>query len=273
MRGLIAHLVERQASGPPPVRIRPLAPLAMPEPPLRDILRFGPVVAAAPAAVPAPRAPDASGASRGLPSDLPARPPRLQPDAEPRSAPPPPPPSETPRGPEPQRSRMAPAQWPAAPALPSLLRPPTPSIRFTRPDQAEDSGAARARATSDPGLASPGRATPAPEGTSGDVIGDPAASSPDGDRPQARRRLDDAPAAEPPTCLRPRLPEPTPERQPKAPRRAAGPPEGPETTVHVTIGRIEILSPPPRPATAARPGPRRPALSLGDYLARRGGER
>ena len=48
----------------------------------------------------------------------------------------------------------------------------------------------------------------------------------------------------------------------------------PPPTVRVTIGRIEVRAALPTPPTATRepPRPRRPALSLDDYLKRRNGE-
>ncbi|MFF7502174.1 hypothetical protein ACFZBM_22445 [Streptomyces lavendulae] len=56
---------------------------------------------------------------------------------------------------------------------------------------------------------------------------------------------------------------------------AAGPVPG-ETTVHITIGRLEVRSGPPRPASpdpapAVRRPPRAPAVPLEDYLRRRSG--
>ncbi|MGW8765216.1 hypothetical protein ACWGN5_22210 [Streptomyces sp. NPDC055815] len=53
---------------------------------------------------------------------------------------------------------------------------------------------------------------------------------------------------------------------------AASPPE--ETTVHITIGRLEIRSGPARPAPAAAPArrpAREPAVPLEEYLSRRSG--
>ncbi|MFD9339309.1 hypothetical protein ACFWBF_33700, partial [Streptomyces sp. NPDC060028] len=64
--------------------------------------------------------------------------------------------------------------------------------------------------------------------------------------------------------------------RPERTRRAAAAPAPEETTVHITIGRLEIRSGPPRTATAAeaaanRRPPRRPAVPLEDYLRRRSG--
>lgn len=280
MRGLIHHLVERQASGSPP-RIRPLAPLAMPE---ADVLALTPTPDTALGAAPAPHVPhEASAASRSVPTHPPA-PLRSPPRAE--LLPPPPPlrRGETPRSAEPEDRRSHGAPSPGAPFLLEPLPPPAVAKPLMRSGPAEDSPAAGARSVSDPGIARIGRAVSVPASLGGNAVGDPHAPSPAGDPPRARRPLDEAPAAEPPR-VRPRLPGPVPDHSflpafkganPQSLQRRgreADPAGEPETTVQVTIGRIEIQSPPLRPATKPRPAPRRPALSLGDYLARRGGER
>ncbi len=76
--------------------------------------------------------------------------------------------------------------------------------------------------------------------------------------------------ADPPSAIRPLQPEHSPARSPYP---AEGEPDAPPV-VKVTIGRIEVRAvtpnpPKPRPAAPVR----RPSLSLGDYLKRRGGGR
>ncbi|MEV6954442.1 hypothetical protein [Streptomyces sp. NPDC051183] len=147
----------------------------------------------------------------------------------------------------------------------------------------------------------PGRGTGRPEHD----------SPPDAHRPASRRAgagpargpggeaaASPAPrAAAPGRPAEARLPAPAPERPlraavppvdppPRAPlearaglaQRSRGPAAAPapqETTVHITIGRLEIRSGPPRaaaaePAATRRP-PREPAVPLEDYLRRRSG--
>ncbi|GLX39006.1 hypothetical protein Sros01_50790 [Streptomyces roseochromogenus] len=109
--------------------------------------------------------------------------------------------------------------------------------------------------------------------------------------PAARPGRTPAPAAQPRAAARPgQVPEPAygyghrsgeayggPRagrgREPDGP--AAGPVPG-ETTVHITIGRLEVRPGPPRPASAdpapaVRRPPRAPAVPLEDYLRRRSG--
>lgn len=64
------------------------------------------------------------------------------------------------------------------------------------------------------------------------------------------------------------LPAPTP-----LPERRTGAPQADAPTVEVHIGRIEVQAAKASPTPPARepPGPRRPALSLDDYLRRRSG--
>ncbi|MFD9359330.1 hypothetical protein [Streptomyces sp. NPDC060031] len=64
--------------------------------------------------------------------------------------------------------------------------------------------------------------------------------------------------------------------RPERTRRPAAAPAPEETTVHITIGRLEIRSNPPRTAAAAeaataRRQPRQPAVPLEEYLRRRSG--
>jgi len=80
----------------------------------------------------------------------------------------------------------------------------------------------------------------------------------------------------PPLVQRSTLPSPTSPREatPAAPRgdvaRRGSQPPG-ETTVHVTIGRIEVRGPEPSlPENSSRPWSEGPMLTLGEYLARRG---
>jgi hypothetical protein len=78
----------------------------------------------------------------------------------------------------------------------------------------------------------------------------------------------------PVATARPAPAEPAPVRPPRAERRAAGlatPRE--ETTVHVSIGRIEVRAPPAAPEPRRREPRASPVMTLEDYLQSRRGRR
>jgi len=187
---------------------------------------------------------------------------------------------------EPSASRAAalpdaPRPAASAEALSPLVTPAPPAprsaeVRLDPPDFAHPEPAA-ARP-----LDAPGRVTTAPAPKSRDERPPPAArriAAPDAIQPETRSATDAArtlaepalPVAPPPRKLNELEPHPP---RTRAERRAAAlTPPREETTVHVSIGRIEVRAAQPVQETKRKEPPRPAVMSLEDYLQSRRGRR
>ena len=152
----------------------------------------------------------------------------------------------------------------AAPA-PDSLAEPVP-VRRTVPAAAAASHAPSPDTTPAPAAAPPD----VPSGAGSDR---PTPGQPGDVRPAWTASENDLRLSTPPLSPEARQPPGPPRTQPPVPPPPVPPPPADAAPPHVVveIGAIEFRASPPPVRTA--PEPRRPAISLGEYIARRGGRR